>query len=71
MTTPSTVLLTEQEMRARGMQFFSGFDAPYREKCVSVAVRLQQQFSSMPWHARKAATDPHYWLKFSTGRPNW
>jgi len=29
MTSTSTALLTEQEMRSRGMQFFGGFDAAY------------------------------------------
>jgi len=58
MTRTPTALLTEQELRSSGMQFFSGFDAANREKCVSVAVRLKQQFSSIPWHAPKAAADP-------------
>ena len=71
MTSTNERLLTPEELRSRGMTFFRKFDAAYREKCISVAVRLQQAYSSMPWHAQRAAADPDYWLKFSTGRPNW
>lgn len=35
------------------------------------AIRLKEAFSSIPWHARKAAKDPDYWNGFYASRVNW
>lgn len=35
------------------------------------AERLKEAFSSIPWHARKAAKDPDYWNGLYDSRVNW
>lgn len=35
------------------------------ERRVLAARRLKEEFSSLPFHAQKAAKDPDYWLKLS------
>jgi hypothetical protein len=35
------------------------------------AQRLRQAFSSIPWHAKRAAEDPDYWNQLYASRVNW
>jgi len=35
------------------------------------AERLKEAFSSIPWHAKRAASDPDYWNKFYDSQVNW
>jgi hypothetical protein len=41
------------------------------ERRASGAQRLKEAFSSIPWHARKAARDPEYWNTLYASQVNW
>lgn len=41
------------------------------ERQAQGAIRLSEVYSSVPWHAQRAAKDPDYWNKFYDSRVNW
>ena len=54
-------------------------DVPYRSaeereawdrKLQSVAQRLEQVYSSIPWYARAAQQDPTFWVRLAASMPN-
>lgn len=41
------------------------------ERQAQGAIRLKEVYSSIPWHAQRAAKDPDYWSKFYSSSVNW
>ena len=60
--------LTEMQLRAINLLIWVDRDAALR--CAAIAARLRQSYSSIPWHANRAAKNPDYWLLFAAGQPN-
>ncbi len=58
-------------MQLRAINFFWECSRERALKLAETAERLRQSFSSIPWHANRAAKDPDYWLWLTAGRPNW
>ncbi len=71
MTQSAEPSLIETDMLSLARIFLPESPAETQAQWASTAERLRQEFSSMPWHAQRAAADPLYWLKFCSGRPNW
>lgn len=41
------------------------------ERRASGPQRLKEAFSSIPWHAQRAANNPNYWNELYGSRANW
>jgi len=49
----------------------SGIASEELERRARGALRLSEAFSSIPWHAQRAAKDPDYWNSLYASRINW
>jgi hypothetical protein len=48
-----------------------GLSAQECERRAQGSERLREVFSSIPWHAQRAAKDPDYWNKLYASSVNW